>query len=110
MPDIKEILGKRIKKLREEIGLSQEELALRIKLHPSFISMIEKGKRLPSLYTIEEIATALNMTLSELFNFTTQKSKLDPVTKEISKLIKNQPERNKKIVLNIIRTLTSKKI
>ena len=60
-------LGERIKRLRKEIGLSQEKFALSIEMDRTYFSTVEMGKRNVSLHNIEKIAKGLNVSLSELF-------------------------------------------
>ena len=67
--DVKETLGKRIKFLRNEIGISQEELADRAEIDRTYITSVECGKRNISIINIEKIAKALEVTLSKLFDF-----------------------------------------
>lgn len=67
--NIKESLGKRIKFLRNEIGISQEELADRAEIDRTYITSVECGKRNISIVNIEKIAKALRVTLSKLFDF-----------------------------------------
>jgi transcriptional regulator with XRE-family HTH domain len=52
-------VGKTIRKLRIEQGLSQNDLAREAKLTSSFISLVENDRRQPSLLVIERIARAL---------------------------------------------------
>ena len=59
--DIKEKFGIRLKTLRKEKGLSQEELALKSGLNRPYISAIEKGKRNVSLEVMEKLAGALGI-------------------------------------------------
>lgn len=59
--------GQAVRKVRLEVGISQEELADRCGLHRTYISDIELGKRNLSLENIERIATSMNKTLSEFF-------------------------------------------
>jgi transcriptional regulator with XRE-family HTH domain len=59
-------LGKAIKSLREEAGLTQEELALASGLSPGEISRQEHGWRNPGLKTIKRLATGLGVFGSEL--------------------------------------------
>ena len=66
---IKEKVGQRIKELRTKQGLSQEEFAFKCDLDRTYITSLERGKRNISLENLEKIAKALNMTLSEFFNF-----------------------------------------
>lgn len=60
--------GQRIKELRLERGISQEELSFRAELHRTYISSIELGKRNVSLINIEKLAQALNIKISDIFN------------------------------------------
>jgi transcriptional regulator with XRE-family HTH domain len=62
----KEIFGKNVKRIRNEAGLSQEELAFRAKLHRTYISSIERGERNVSLENIYAIAEALKVLPGEL--------------------------------------------
>lgn len=56
--------GNVLKRTREKKGISQEQLALDSGLHRTYISLIERGKRSPSLRTIERIVKALGSRLS----------------------------------------------
>ncbi|MCH5161876.1 MAG: helix-turn-helix transcriptional regulator [Clostridiales bacterium] len=67
--DIKIAIGKRIKLLRNEIGISQEELADRAGIDRTYITSVECGRRNISIVNIEKIAKALDVTLSRLFDF-----------------------------------------
>ena len=67
----KEILikfGLRVKQLRKERNLSQEELSFRANLHRTYIGMIERAEKNITLINIEKIANALNVNVKELFN------------------------------------------
>lgn len=54
-------IGKTIRILRTICDLQQAELAEKIKADPSYISLLERNKRTPSLKTLEEIAAALGV-------------------------------------------------
>ena len=60
-------LGKHIKNLREEKGLSGSDLGARIGVYKQHISQIELAEVTPSIWRIKEIADALEMPLSEFF-------------------------------------------
>lgn len=49
------------------LGISQEELAFRSGLHRTYISDVERGFRNVSLENIQNIANALEISISELF-------------------------------------------
>ena len=66
MADIREILGTKIKKVRQKKKMSQEDLAFESELHRTYISDIERGSRNVSIKNIEKIAKALKVSLKEL--------------------------------------------
>lgn len=59
--------GQRVRKIRIERCLSQEELADKCGLHRTYISDVELGKRNVSLENIARIAESLDISLSYLF-------------------------------------------
>lgn len=67
--DIKFLVGKRVKELRNKLGVSQEELADMSGLDRTYITSVECGKRNISIVNIEKLAKALKVTLSEFFTF-----------------------------------------
>lgn len=62
-------VGKRIKELRNNLGLSQEKLALKAGIDRTYLAGIENGKRNATLISLEKIVNALEVTLSEFFNY-----------------------------------------
>lgn len=60
--------GLHLKQLRQEKGLSQEQLGLIAELDRTYISGIERGVRNVSLANIFKIAKALDVELAELFS------------------------------------------
>ena len=67
--DVKVLVGKRVKELRNSLGISQEELADLAGLDRTYITSVECGKRNISIVNIEKLATALNVSIKEFFNF-----------------------------------------
>lgn len=60
-------LGKRIRELRQQTGLSQEKFALKIGMDRTYFASVETGKRNIAIFNIKKIADGLSITLSELF-------------------------------------------
>lgn len=50
---ITEEIGKRIKEIRSEKGISQEKLALKAELDRTYVAGVENGKRNPSIKSLE---------------------------------------------------------
>ena len=60
-------LGKKIKKLRTGLGLSQDKLARRADVPYTTLTKIETGViKKPSVYVVAKIAKALNISIEEL--------------------------------------------
>lgn len=66
MDDFEKVLGRVIAEVRKSAGLSQETLAFRCKLHPTYISQLERGLKSPTVRALRAIADALGTTASVL--------------------------------------------
>jgi transcriptional regulator with XRE-family HTH domain len=66
-PDVRERFGTTVKFRREELKLTQEDLAEKAGIHRTYLSDVERGTRNVSLVNIERLAESLSMTMSELF-------------------------------------------
>lgn len=61
------VIGTRLRKLREERDLSQGDIEKRTGLLRCYISRVENGHTVPSIETLERLATALEIPLYQLF-------------------------------------------
>ncbi len=55
-----------VRRRRVARGLSQESLAYAARLHPTYISLLERGLRNPSLTSIQKVARALGISMAAL--------------------------------------------
>lgn len=55
--------------MRNRLGISQEELGFRSGVHRTYIASLEVGKRNISIATLDKIVKALDISLSEFFDF-----------------------------------------
>ena len=60
-------MGLNLQKIRRDKGWSQEELAHRARVHQTYLSGVEGGKRNPSIDVLGRIAAALDVDIEELF-------------------------------------------
>lgn len=67
--DIKEALGNRIRDIRKQQKVSQEELAEALGIRTSSLSAIETGKTFASCSTISRLCEVFNLLPKELFDF-----------------------------------------
>jgi transcriptional regulator with XRE-family HTH domain len=72
MADIRKKFGTRLRKLRREADLTQEQLASAADVSVDFLSLVERGINAPSFDNLEKIARALGVTVRELFDFRNQ--------------------------------------
>ena len=63
---LKEVFGQELRKARNTVGLSQEKLALLVGLDRTYISMLERGIRQPSLTTIFLLCPELSISSAKL--------------------------------------------
>ena len=68
MSDIAKIIGQRIRNYRTQKGLSQEKLAELAGCHPTYMGQLERGEKNATLESVEKIASAMDISLSELFD------------------------------------------
>lgn len=66
---ILEKLGLNIKKYRLEADLTQERLAEKVGIHPTYVGKLESGKSNPSTKMLFKISRALGIKLPALFDF-----------------------------------------
>ena len=65
-------IGKRIRELREQKGLTQQQVADACDFEKSNMSRLEAGGTNPTLYTLKKIADFLELTLNDLVTFETK--------------------------------------
>ena len=58
--------GTVVRRRREAAGLSQEALADQARLHRTYISLLERGRRMPSIGVVRQLAAALDTTMTSL--------------------------------------------
>lgn len=61
-------IGTRIRKARKARNWTFEALAEKSKLHPTYVSSIERGERNPTIGTLEKIARALGVRIVEFLD------------------------------------------
>lgn len=105
-----EILSKKIKELRREKKFTQSELAWKIGVSPNFISLIERGKKKPSLDTLLKIAEVFEVNPS-IFSveFKYKFGDEDILIKKISSILKEGTEEDKKVIYQIVKSIIKKK-
>jgi transcriptional regulator with XRE-family HTH domain len=102
------LLGKRIKEIRQSRNLKQPALSNIVDVDPQYISRIETGKSSPSLDTLEKIAKALDVEVKELFNFSHIKDK-NKLIDEIVQKLKNENINKVQLIYQITNDVLNRK-
>jgi len=66
MPNLDQLLGRVLADARRQAGLSQETLASRAKLHPTYVSQLERGLKSPTVRVLVALASACGVSASDL--------------------------------------------
>lgn len=66
MESIKVKFGQKLRKVRNEVGISQEDLAAEAGLHRTYVSSVERGERNITLINIYRLAKALGVEAKNL--------------------------------------------
>lgn len=57
----------KLKELRLQKGLSQQELAIKVNVTPKYIGFLENNERTPSLKVAKEISLVFNLPIEQIF-------------------------------------------
>lgn len=66
--NVRQRLGKNLRRLREAKGWSQEAFAEEAGIHRTYVSDIERAARNPTITVVEKLAVPLGVTVSELLS------------------------------------------
>ncbi|MRV70147.1 helix-turn-helix domain-containing protein [Duganella sp. FT92W] len=90
--DINTIISRRVRELRDALGLSLDSLATRSGVSRSNISLIERGQSSASATVLDKLAAALGVTLSALFEDSNSPATApSPVSRQAEQLVWTDP-------------------
>ncbi len=105
--------GQNIKKIREEKGMTQQQIAELIHMHRSNYSKIESGQREISVDALNKIAKYFGMTIDQIVNFDgvlpQEITVEDKTLMEQVKLIQELEPDEKNVVFKMVDTFLTKK-
>lgn len=102
--ETKQLIGVRIKELRNKRGLTQEQLAEMMGINPKYISSIERGKENPTLDIFIKLSETMDVSIGNLFH---QLEAEDPEKrlKAIRSLLDQAPADRQRLALKILSAL-----
>ena len=68
MATLQQTFGSVIRRRREQAGFSQESLAEEAGLHRTYISLLERGLRMPSILVVQKLARAMGTTMTSIIS------------------------------------------
>ena len=105
MPDIKQMIGARVRALRKERRLSQEALGGKAGLHTTYVGAVERGERNVSIETLEKIADGLGVKIYDLLSCLAEPEDTGKMKAYITKSIKACPPGAVKIIFDVMNVL-----
>ena len=109
MSDIAKIIGQRIRNYRTQKGPSQEKLAELAGCHPTYIGQLERGEKNATLESVEKIASAMDISLSERLD-KLGKSGGDNMAAECYDLVASKNEAEQKQLYKMLQEMDKYKI
>ena len=99
-------VGNRVRDLRLLKGFSQEQLALLAEITPTYLGLVERNAKNPTLKVIQQICNALNISLSDFFADTVEiNNSLDATTVQIIAQLSNRTQEEKEMILQITKDM-----
>ena len=64
--EVRQRLGRNVRRLREQKGWSQEKFAFEADVHRTYVSDIERGARNPTITVVDKLAKSLGVSFADL--------------------------------------------
>jgi len=91
MERILKVFGNRLKTLRKEHKLTQQELAQKLGIHASYIGLTERSERIPQLVTLDKIAKFFEVEPSYLVMEEKKPQKFNQKQQELLEIVREGP-------------------
>lgn len=100
--------GRRLRELRQNKKMSQEELAFKAGISPAHLGQIERAEKNPTLETIGKLSEALGISLPELFSFEITADSMDAdkgnaIIDKINAQLKGMTAEGQKDILRVVK-------
>lgn len=98
-------IGERIRELRNQKGFSQEQLALSANITTTYLGMLERNQKNPTVKIIERICTSLNISLLDFFSDAAPVEPIDTLSEQILCQLNNRTDEEKQLILQTIKNI-----
>lgn len=104
MSDVVKRVGDRIRRLRKDKGLSQEQLAELSGLHTNYVGQVERGEKNLTIETLQKVVGGLGVSLEEFFRY------LDPMERkdtlgQIVEMLSERSAQDQVMALRVLQTV-----
>lgn len=100
--NLSKIIGERLRGYRNQLGWSQERLAERANLHPTYIGQLERGEKNATIESISKVSAALDISLSQLFENISPSASAQDIPSRCYDIIQAQPTKEQEDLLLIL--------
>lgn len=98
--------GERLRELRTAQGLSQEQLALHAEITTTYLGLVERNLKNPTIKIIEQLCHSLHISLADFFDPSHKPTcSLDPLSAQILFLVDNRTKEEKQLILQLTKNL-----
>lgn len=104
LTDLINKLGDRLRLIRKEQDISQEQLGELAGLHTNYIGQVERGEKNVTIESLEKIAAGLNVSMEQLFRYIDPMERVDE-QRQINDLLSTRSKQDKIMVLNLIKNV-----
>lgn len=105
MSAIAKIVGQRLRYRRQKLGYSQDTVAEKAGLHPTYIGQLERGEKNATIESIEKICIALDYPMEKLFEKIIITDETETIANQCYELIISQPSRDQNRLLTVIKAI-----
>ena len=102
MSDIAKTVGKRLRSYRTGQGLSQEKLAEKAGLHPTYIGQVERGEKNLTIESLEKITSALDVPMANVFEKIEERSDAANYCLQAYELLSRKSSADREILFRIL--------
>lgn len=103
--EIMQATADRIRRLRKQRDISQEELALRAGINTVYYGQIERGQKCPTVDTLYKIAVGLEVSLPDLLRFDVPSAEPEELDAYMQRLVKRIPPNKVTQVIKILESV-----
>lgn len=105
--DIRQVIGRRIHRLRRQKDLTQQGLAEKIGVNASYIGPLEKGLKCPSITVLEKLAGELGQPVFSFFLDDRTDSGEGDIDERLAVMLASHPHEERRFLLRVVEEMSA---